>query len=145
MGKVFRHGIALCIIASRKSLPPQSFGNSTFVHFKRSSAIEQRISYKLLFVSFDTKDAVTSIQIQFNPKLVPQVIPTSASQPRGRLHIPPTYGMKHINYLFLGAQIFPLELIDDLVRRYPTVLSVKSMTWQVVCYLGIISAFQFTI
>lgn len=139
-GRSLSSWYASCIIASRKSLQPQSFRNSTFVlHFKRLSAIEQRISYKLLFVSFDTKDAVTSIQ----PNLF---LGRSQRVPRNPgVAFKPTYDMKHINYLFLGAQIFPLELIDDLVRRYQTALSVKSMMWQAVCCLGIISAFQFTI
>ena len=29
------------------------------------------------------------------------------------------YDMKHVKYCLLGAQVFPLELIDDLAKVFP--------------------------
>ena len=45
-------------------------------------------------------------------------------QSNARLQIPQNplakkYDMKHVKYCLLGAQAFPLELVDDLVRAFP--------------------------
>ena len=37
------------------------------------------------------------------------------------------YGLDHANYCPRGAQIFPWELVDDLITAYSTVPSVKSI------------------
>ena len=58
-----------------------------------------------------------SILIQFKSTLVP---PIEHPAILGSLLISPesTYGMDHANYCPRRAQVFPLELVDDLVRVY---------------------------